>query len=161
MRVAAFLAVPQDAVALTVGDPTGIGVADGVAVGTPVGRVGAFELLQAGHDGVVQAHESEDAHHAGRAALSLAVGAPRDDHRHPVGAGRAEDVDVDGDAVAQGDGHIFVQHDVHGEVPEGLGNPEPCGQGAGARVVVAEDAVPGVAWLQGLGRHEDLFLTHR
>jgi magnesium transporter len=155
--IAALLAVPQHAVALGVDGAPGVGVADRVALLAPVRRVRGLELGQPGHDFVVQADQAEHAHHAGRGALAFAVRAPGDEHRHRLGAGRPEHVDVDRHAVAQGHRHVLLEHDVDRDGPERRRDLEAGGQGPGAGLEVAQDAVP-VARLQWLRRHVDLLV---
>jgi len=158
VAVAALLAVPQDAVAVGVGHAADVGVADRVSLGTPVRRVGAFEFLQARDQLVVQPDDGEDAEHAGRGALALAVGAPRHDDGNLLRPCGTEDVDVDGDAVAQGDRRVLLEHDVDGQAAKWRGDLGARGKRAGARFEIAEDPVS-VARLQRTGGHVHLVVV--
>jgi len=112
MAILALLAVPHDAVTAGFADAAGISVADRVALRAPVRRVGTLKLLQTGHDAVVQANQVEDAGHAGRGALTLAVRAPRDDHRDLFSPDRAEDVNIDRHPVPEPHRDVLVQNDI-------------------------------------------------
>ena len=136
--VLALLLAPDPYVTLGVVGAARVRVADRVAVGAPVCRVGAFELHQAGQFVRVHAEQAEQLHVTRVVAAALAVRAPRHDRRYRLGRCGAEHVHVDGDAVAQLYRHVLVQNDVHRQRQEAVINLEAGLQRLRARFEAAE-----------------------
>ena len=160
VEVLAFPAAPPARVTLRMVGAARVRVADRVALRAPEAGIGALELHQAGQLAWVHAEQPEQLDVLRGVAAALAVGAPGDEHGHLLGAGRAEHVDIDGDAVAQGDGHVLFQDHVDRQLlVRGLGL-EAGRERARAGLERAEDTLS--TFRVAVGRHQNAeIVTHR
>ncbi len=88
--------------------------------------------------------------------MTLAVRAPRHDHRHLLRTGRAEDVDVNRHTVPQLNGDVLLEYDVDRQGPELRRDSEPRLQGASTWIELGQHAGPGGR--QRVGRDEYLLV---